>query len=72
MTKAIRVHVHGGPEVMCFEEIKLPPPAPGEIRIRHTAIGVNFSDINVRAPMIWSWRWSAWRSWRERICVRWS
>ena len=48
MTKAIRIHVNGGPDVMRFEEIELPPPGPGEIRIRHTAIGVNFSDINVR------------------------
>src|SRR5215471_11197024 len=48
MTKAIRIHANGGPDVMCFEEIELPPPGPGEIRIRPTAIGVNFSDINVR------------------------
>ena len=48
MTKAIRIHVNGGPDVMHFEEVELPPPGPGEIRIRHTAIGVNFSDINVR------------------------
>jgi hypothetical protein len=48
MTKAIRIHVNGGPDVMCFEEIELLPPGPGEIRIRHTAIGVNFADINVR------------------------
>src|SRR5262245_52080306 len=48
MTKAIRIHVNGGPDVMRFEEIELPPPGPGEVRIRHTAIGVNFSDINVR------------------------
>jgi len=48
MTKAMRIHFNGGPDVMCFEDIELPPPGPGEIRIRHTAIGVNFSDINVR------------------------
>jgi D-arabinose 1-dehydrogenase-like Zn-dependent alcohol dehydrogenase len=48
MTKAIRIHANGGPNVMCFEDIALPPPGPGEIRIRHTAIGVNFSDVNVR------------------------
>ncbi|MBM3528864.1 MAG: quinone oxidoreductase [Alphaproteobacteria bacterium] len=46
--KAIRIHSHGGPEVMRFEEIDLPPPGPGEARIRHTAIALNFSDINVR------------------------
>jgi NADPH2:quinone reductase len=48
MTKAIRIHANGGPEVMRWEDIELAPPAAGEARIRHTAIGVNFSDINVR------------------------
>ncbi|MDH7799912.1 MULTISPECIES: quinone oxidoreductase [unclassified Beijerinckia] len=48
MTKAIRIHGHGGPEVMRFEEIELPPPGPGEVRVRHTAVALNFSDINVR------------------------
>ncbi len=48
MMKAIRIHSHGGPEVMRLEDIELPPPGPGEARVRHTAIGLNFSDINVR------------------------
>jgi NADPH2:quinone reductase len=48
MTKAIRIHANGGPEVMRWEDFELPPPGRGEARIRHTAIGVNFSDINVR------------------------
>ena len=48
MIKAVRIHSHGGPEVMRLEEIELPPPGPGEARVRHTAIGLNFSDINVR------------------------
>jgi NADPH2:quinone reductase len=46
--KAIRIHAHGGPEVMRWEEVELPPPAAGEARIRHTAVAVNFSDINQR------------------------
>jgi NADPH2:quinone reductase len=46
--KAIRIHAHGGPEVMRWEDIELPPPAAGEVRVRHTAIAVNFSDINLR------------------------
>jgi NADPH2:quinone reductase len=33
---------------MRWEEIELPPPGPGEVRVRHTAIAVNFSDVNVR------------------------
>jgi NADPH2:quinone reductase len=48
MTKAIRIHANGGPEVMQWEDIALPPPAAGEARVRHTAIALNFSDINVR------------------------
>lgn len=48
MTKAIRIHANGGPEVLRWEEIELPPPAAGEVRIRHTAIALNFSDVNVR------------------------
>jgi NADPH:quinone reductase len=48
MTKAIRIHANGGPDVMRWEDIELPPPGAGQARVRHTAIGVNFSDINVR------------------------
>jgi len=46
--KAIRIHAHGGPAVMRWEDVELLPPAAGEARIRHTAVAVNFSDINVR------------------------
>jgi len=48
MTKAIRIHANGGPEVMRWEDVTLPAPGAGEARIRHTAIGINYSDINVR------------------------
>jgi NADPH2:quinone reductase len=48
MLKAIRIHANGGPEVMCFEAVRLAPPGAGEARVRHTAIGINYSDINVR------------------------
>jgi NADPH2:quinone reductase len=48
MTKAVRIHVNGGPEVLRCEDIALPPPGAGEARVRQSAIGVNFSDINVR------------------------
>jgi NADPH2:quinone reductase len=48
MTKAIRIHANGGPEILRFEDIVVPPPAAGEVRVRQTAIGINYSDINVR------------------------
>jgi NADPH:quinone reductase len=46
--KAIRIHSNGGPEIMRWEDVELAPPGAGEVRIRHTAIAVNFSDVNVR------------------------
>jgi NADPH2:quinone reductase len=46
--KAMVIHRHGGPEVLECIDIDLAPPAPDEVRVRHTAIGLNFSDINVR------------------------
>jgi NADPH2:quinone reductase len=48
MTKAIRIHENGSPDVMRWEDIELPPPGPGEARLRHTAVALNYSDINVR------------------------
>lgn len=46
--KAMRIHAHGGPEALVFEDIDIAPPQPGQVRVRHTAIALNFSDINVR------------------------
>lgn len=48
MIKAIRIHRNGEPEEMRWEEIELPAPAAGEVRVRHTAIALNYSDVNVR------------------------
>jgi NADPH:quinone reductase len=48
MTRAIVMDRHGGPEVMVLREVPLPPPAPGQVQIRHTAIGVNFIDVYTR------------------------
>jgi NADPH2:quinone reductase len=45
MVKAIRVHRPGGPEALQLEEAELPAPGPGELQIRHRAIGVNYIDI---------------------------
>ena len=46
--KAIRFHQTGGPEVLRFEDVELAAPGPGEVRIRHTAVALNFRDILVR------------------------
>ncbi|MBV9990124.1 MAG: quinone oxidoreductase [Alphaproteobacteria bacterium] len=49
--KAIRFHETGGPEVLKLEDVALPPPAPGQVRVRHTAIGVNFIDTYHRSGL---------------------
>ena len=48
-TQAVRFHAPGGPEVLKIEELDLSEPAAGEVRIRHTAIGLNFQDIYARS-----------------------
>lgn len=49
MTHAIRIHETGGPEVMRWEEIDIADPGPGQVRLRHGAVGLNFIDINQRS-----------------------
>ena len=51
MSKAIRFHKTGGPEVMQLEEVAVGEPAAGQVRIRHTAIGVNFIDTYHRSGL---------------------
>jgi len=51
MAKAIRIHAHGGPEAMVLEDVDVGKPAAGEVRIRHTAIGVNFLDVYFRTGL---------------------
>ena len=46
--RAIRIHHVGAPDVMRLEEIELPPPGPGEARVRHRAIAVNYLDVYYR------------------------
>jgi len=50
-TRIIRIDEHGGPEVLKPATVELPPPGPGEIRIRQTAIGVNYHDVYVRSGL---------------------
>jgi NADPH2:quinone reductase len=49
--KAIRFSQTGGSEVLHLEDIELPPPGPGQVRVRHTAIGVNFIDTYHRCGL---------------------
>lgn len=49
--KAIRFHEFGGPEVLRYEDVDLPEPGPGEVRIRHTAIGLNLIDTYHRSGL---------------------
>lgn len=51
LTHAIRFSAHGGPEVLRWETVELPDPGPGELRIRHQAIGVNFIDTYHRTGL---------------------
>ncbi|NEW86317.1 quinone oxidoreductase [Rhodopseudomonas sp. WA056] len=51
MTKAVRVHQVGGPEVLVYEDVELPPPGEGEVRIRQHAVGLNFIDVYFRTGL---------------------
>ena len=48
MGKAIRIHAHGGPEVLQYEDVPSALPKPGEVLVRNRAIGVNFIDVYYR------------------------
>jgi NADPH2:quinone reductase len=48
MTKAIRMFKTGGPEVMEYVDVEVGDPGPGEVRIRHAAVGLNFIDVYFR------------------------
>ena len=48
MVKVVRVHETGGPEVLQIDDIELPPPGEGEVRIRNHAIGLNYIDVYFR------------------------
>ena len=48
MTHAIRVHGYGGPEVLKWEEVEVGDPGPGEVKIKQTAVGLNYIDVYVR------------------------
>ncbi len=51
MVKAIVVHEHGGPDVMKWEEVEIGAPGPGEARVEHAAVGLNFVDVYNRSGL---------------------
>lgn len=51
MTHAIVIREHGGPEKLLWEEVEVGDPGPGELLVRHSAIGVNFHDTYVRSGL---------------------
>jgi NADPH:quinone reductase len=48
MPHAIRVHEYGGPEVLKWEEVEVRDPRPNEVKLRHTAVGLNFVEVMQR------------------------
>ncbi|MGH7025617.1 MAG: quinone oxidoreductase family protein [Caulobacteraceae bacterium] len=48
MEKAVIFHQTGGPEVLCYEDARVGEPGPGEARVRHHAVGLNFADTYFR------------------------
>jgi NADPH2:quinone reductase len=51
MSHAIRVHAHGGPEVMKWEEVQVGDPGPGQAKIRQYAAGINYIDVYHRSGL---------------------
>lgn len=51
MSKSILIHENGGPEKMKFEDVDVGAPGPGQVKVRHTAIGLNFIDIYTRSGL---------------------
>jgi NADPH2:quinone reductase len=51
MTKAIRIHTTGGPEVMKWEDVPTPEPGPGEVLLKQAAIGLNYIDVYFRSGL---------------------
>ena len=49
MEHAVRFHETGGPEVLRYEDVQVGEPGPGEVRIRHVAVGLNFADTYFRS-----------------------
>ena len=48
MAKVIRMHRTGGPEVLQLEQMEVGQPGPGQVRLRHGAVGLNYADTYFR------------------------
>jgi NADPH:quinone reductase len=48
MVHAIRLKAHGEPDVLAWEQVEVGKPASGQVRIRQTAVGVNFMEVSQR------------------------
>src|ERR1700756_1837037 len=51
MAKEVRFHETGGPEVLRLEEVEVGNPGPGQVRLRHEAVGLNFADTYFRSGL---------------------
>ena len=51
MPKAIRIHEYGGPEALRWEEVEVGAPGPGQLRVRHGAVGLNYIDVYHRTGL---------------------
>jgi NADPH2:quinone reductase len=51
MSRAIRIHEYGGPEVLKWEKVEAGTPGPGEVKIKQTAIGLNYIDVYMRTGL---------------------
>ena len=51
MTKAIRIHAPGGPEALKWEDVPAPEPGPGEVVVKHEAVGLNYIDVYFRTGL---------------------
>jgi NADPH2:quinone reductase len=51
MPYAVRIHETGGPDILRYENVEVGEPGPEDIRVRHTAIGLNFIDVYERTGL---------------------
>ena len=51
MSKAIRIHETGGPEVLRWEDVEVRAPGPGQVRLTHAAVGLNYIDTYQRSGL---------------------